>query len=55
MFIHQPHKKRSRFRPAQRGAFLCFLHIKSHHKKTWWLIGVLPLILHAIMKRLFSI
>ena len=41
-------------RPASRGAFFCFLHIKSHHEKTVVANLILPLILHAFCNDLFS-
>ena len=41
------------FRPALCGAFLCFLHIKSHHEKTVVANLILPLIMQTLCRVLF--
>jgi len=40
-------------RPASCGAFLCFLHIKSHHEKTVVANLILPLFLQTLGAALF--
>ncbi len=39
--------------PPRAGLFFAFCVSKSHHEKTWWLISILPLILHALPRAFF--